>query len=176
MKQGKNGFTLIEVVIATTIIALITSAATTATIQVFRDTERNNNHITAVRQVQNAGYWISRDTQMAQSVTAENLTQPDFLALSWTDINSGDKYQVIYTLENMPESKLKKLQRNLFVNGETSSITFVAKYIVYDYEKTKCEFANGTLTLTITATVSDGSSTESETRTCTVTPRPVQSQ
>ncbi len=34
--------------------------------------------MTVVRQVQNAGYWLSRDAQMAQSVNADNLTSPDF--------------------------------------------------------------------------------------------------
>jgi len=171
MKLGEKGFTLVELVVATAITVLASGAAGAAIFQVFRDTERNSDHLTAVCQVQNAGYWISRDVQMAQSVTADNLTPPDFLVLSWTEEGSGDEYQVVYTLENMLESELKKLHRNQSINGEASTTLLVAQHIDPDPEKTKCEFTNGLLTLTVTATVGDGSLTESETRTYKVVPR-----
>ena len=171
MKQGEKGFTFVELIVAISIIALVSGAATAATFQFFRGAEYNNNHMTAVRQVQNAGYWISRDAQIAQSMTADNLTLPDFLVLSWTSENS-DEYQVVYILENMPDSELKKLQRNQSINGGANSTTFIAQYIDTDSEKTKCESANGTLTLTVTATVSAGLQMESETRTYKVFPRP----
>lgn len=165
MKLGEKGYTYIELVVAITIAALVVAAATMAIFQVLKNSEHNSNHMTAVLQVQNAGYWISRDTQMAQSVTAANLTSPDFLVLSWTGGSSGDVYQVVYTLEDMPESETKMLLRNQSINGEASSTTLVAQYIDPDSEKTKCEFINGTLSLTITATVGDGPQMESEIRT-----------
>lgn len=172
MKLGEKGFTYIELIVAITIIVLIGGAAAIATFQVLKGTARNNNYMTAVRQVQNAGYWISRDTLMAQSVTTDNLTLPDFLLLSWTDESSGDVYQVVYTLENMSEGGLQKLLRSQSINGVASSTTFVAQYIAPESAKTKCEFTNGTLTLTVTATVGDGSPARSETRTYQVVPRP----
>jgi len=172
MKQAEKGFSYVELVIALAIISLIGGAASMATFQVFKGTERNNDHMTAVRQVQNAGYWISRDTQMAQSVAVDNLTLPDFLVLSWTEATSGNEYQITYTLENMPDSELQKLQRSQSINGGTSATTFVAQHINPDTQKTKCEFTNGTLTLTVTATVGGGSLTESETRVYKVIPRP----
>ncbi len=168
MKLGEKGFTLVELLVAITIMALASGAAGAAIFQVFRNTQRNNDHMTAVLQVQNAGYWISRDAQMVQSVTTDNL----FLVLSWTEENSGDEYQVTYTLENMPEGGLKKLLRNQSINGGPSTTTLVAQYIDPDPQKTKCEFTNGTLTLTVTSTVSDGSLTQSETRIYKVVPRP----
>jgi len=174
MKQGERGFSYVDLLVAVAIMAVISWAAAAATFQVFKGTEHNSNHITAVRQVQNAGYWISRDAQMAQTIITENLTSPDFLILSWTEEGSGDTYQVTYTLENMPGSNMKKLLRNQTVNGGGASTTFVAQYIDPDAQKTKCEFdlTTGTLTLTITATVGSGSEAESETRIYRVTPRP----
>jgi len=172
MKLDEKGSTLIELVVAISIMTLVAGAATMAIFQVLKNTERNNNHMTAVRQVQNTGYWISRDAQMAQSVTAANLTSPDFLVLSWTRESSGDVYQVVYTLEDMPESETKMLLRNQSVNGGASSTTLVAQHIDPDPEKTKCEFTNGILSLTITANVNDGSWLESETRIYDIVPRP----
>jgi len=171
MKQGEEGFTLIEIVMVIAIIALIVSAAMMATFQVVRGTERSNDHMTAVNQVQNAGYWISRDTQMAKIVAAADLTPPDFLILSWDERDeeeSVDQYKVIYMLEAMPGSELKKLQRHLSINEGPDTATFVAQYIEPD--KTSCNFTDNKLTLTVTAAGGSGSP-KSETRVYEVTPR-----
>ena len=172
MKTGEKGFTYVELLVAISIMALVGGAANMATFQVFKGTERNNIHMTAIRQVQNAGYMISRDTGMAQRVTVDDLTPPDFLVLSWTNGTSGDEYQVVYTLEDMPEGEFKSLLRNQSINEGATSTMLVAQYINPDPEKTRCEFISGTFTLTVTATVSDGPHTESETRIYKLVPRP----
>ncbi len=172
MKPGEKGYTLIELLIAITIMAVASGAAGGAIFQVLRNTERNNDHMTAVRQVENAGYWISRDAQMSQSVnTTDTLTLPNFLVLSWTEYDTDDRYQVTYTLENMPEGGLKKLLRNQSVNGSANITSFVAQYIDSYPEKTSCNLTSGILNLTITATVGEGSLTQSETRTYKIVPR-----
>jgi prepilin-type N-terminal cleavage/methylation domain-containing protein len=171
MKLGERGFTLVELLIALAIMALVSGAMATATVQVFRCTERNNNRMTAVCQVQNAGYWISRDARRAQGLTSDNLTPPDFLALSWTDESTGDTYQVTYTLEDMSDGGLKKLLRSESVNGGANATVLVARYIEAGSDKTSCEFTDNTLILTVTATVGSGSQVETETRTCRTVPR-----
>jgi len=172
MKKGESGFTLIEVLVAITITALIAFGGVATATQIISVNAKSNAHMTAVNEVQNAGYWISRDTQMAQSVTADGLTPPEFLILSWTEDSSGDNYQVVYTLEDIPGSTLKKLQRDHSINGGANELTLVAQYIDPASEKTKSEFTNGVLTLTITATVSTASPSGSETRVYRVVPRP----
>jgi len=172
MKQGEKGFTVIELIVAITIMALASVAAGAGIFQIFRNIDRNNDHMTAVLQVENAGYWISQDTLMAQSVTTDNLSPPDFLVLSWIEQNTGDVYQVTYTLENMPEGGLKKLLRNQSVNTSANTTTLVAQYIDSDAGKISCNLTSGILTLTVTATVGEGSPTESETRTYKIVPRP----
>lgn len=172
MKPGEKGYTLIELLVAITIMAAATGAAAGGIFQIIRNIERNGNHTAAVLQVQNAGNRISYDVQTAQSVTADNLTLPDFIVLSWIDGSSGDEYQVTYTLEDMPDSTLKELRRNRSVNGSTNTTLLVAQYIDPDPEKTSCNLTSGILNLTITATVGRGATMESETRTCQVAPRP----
>ena len=170
MKHDEEGFTLIEVVMVIAIIALIAGAATMVTFQIIKGSERSNDHMTAVNQVQNAGYWISRDTHMAENVTAGGLAPPNFLILSRVEEESGDEYQVqvIYTLEAMPSSDLKKLQRHLSINEVPDSTTFVAQYI--DPDKTSCNFTDNKLILTVTAAGGSGSP-KSETRVYEVVPR-----
>src|SRR4030042_5758574 len=103
MKKQEIGFTIIELMIAISIMALASVAASMAIYQVFGGTENNNNRMTALHQVQNAGYWISRDTQMAISVnTTDSLAFPHFLHLGWTewDDSGTPTYHLIhYTLE-----------------------------------------------------------------------------
>lgn len=172
MKPSEKGFTLVELLVAITIMALASAAAGLGIFQVIRNTERNSNHMAAVLQVQNADQRISQDAKMAQIVTTDNLTPPNFLVLYWIDGNSGDEYQVTYTLENMPGSALKELRRNQSVNGSANVTSLVAQHIDPDPENTKCELINGTLTLTIKATMGDGATMESETRTYRILPRP----
>ncbi len=172
MKRDEKGFTFVELIVALGIIALVGGAAAMTTFQVFKGTERNSDHMTVVRQVQNAGYWISRDAYMAQSVTVDNLTAPNFLVLNWIEADSGDQYQVTYTLENMAAGTLKTLRRNHSINGGAANITFIAHYIDPDPQKTRSELNNGMLILTVTASVSNGSLTESETGIYQVAPRP----
>ncbi|MFQ6122708.1 MAG: type II secretion system protein J [Dehalococcoidales bacterium] len=134
MKQAEKGFTIIELAVAITIIAFVGSAAAVATFQVFKGTERNNDYMITVRQVQNAGYWISRDTQMAQSVTTDNLTLPDLLVLRWTEWDdAGDPiyHSVTYFFEDLSDG-IGKLKRSHWSSIGANEQTLLAEYIYYD--------------------------------------------
>ena len=113
MKQGEKGFTLIEVTVVVFIMALIAGAATMTIAQVLGITEHSNDRTTAVRQVQSAGYWISRDALMAQTVTTDDdpgTPELEFITLEWTAWENSDVHKIVYTLEDMPDG-LKKLKR-----------------------------------------------------------------
>ena len=172
MKPGEKGYTLLELLVAISIMAVASVAASAGIFQVYRNTECNSNHMAAILQVQNAGYWISRDAQMAESVTTVNLTAPNFLVLSWTEDESSDNYTVIYSFGNMSGSGLKKLLRSQSINGTASQTTFVAQYIDSSSNNTSCNLTSGILSLRITAAVGRGATMESETRTYRIVPRP----
>ncbi len=172
MKSGEKGYTLVELLVAITIVAVATVAAGAGIFQIIRNTERHSSHMAVVLQVQNADHRISQDAMKAQIITADNLTPPDFLVFSWIDGSSGDEYRVTYTLEDMPGSALKELRRNQFINDSANTTSLVAQYIDSDPERTRCELSNGMLTLTITATMGRGATMESETGTCRIVPRP----
>jgi len=133
MNQGEKGFSFIELIISIGIIALISGAAAIATIQVCKGTERNNDYITAVHQVQSAGYWISRDAQMAQGVTTNNLTSPDFLALSWTewdDNNDPIYHTATYFFKDLTDG-IGKLMRRHWSSDGANEQTLIATKIYY---------------------------------------------
>ena len=133
MKLGEKGFTLVELLVAITIMVVASGAAGAAIFQIFRGAERNNDHMTVVRQVQNAGYWISRDAQMAQTMTTDDLTPPNFLIISWTEDPTGDPiyHTVTYSFEDLTDG-IGKLKRNHVSTAGADEDTLVAQYIYYD--------------------------------------------
>jgi hypothetical protein len=164
------------VLIVITITGLIAAGLTMTIMQVMTLSHRTTNHMTAVRQVQQAGFWVSPDVQMTQDVdTANDPGTPEFelLTLDWTEfvVGGNHTHEVIYTLEDMPSGEFKALWREHYIGPDLDSLsldstTKVAEYI--DPYQTSCVWADGELTFTVTATVGE----QSETKTYKTKPRP----
>ncbi len=158
MKKSEKGFTIVELLIAVAITAMVGSTAAMTVFQVLRNSEGNNNRMTAMRQVQNAGYWISQDAQMAQNVLTDNLTPPDFLVLNWTVWEYGSLkstyHSVTYFFESQTDGIGKLKRRHWSSDGENNQ-TPIAEYIYYnpdDPEKTsKASYQSAVFTLQLTA-------------------------
>jgi len=168
MHRHQRGFTLIELLAAIAIAGLITAGITAAIMQILTINAGSSNHMIAVRQVQQAGKEVSKDTLQAQPTKINDNPLGAFLVLNWTDWEGGNN-TVIYTLQTMPSRPdLRVLSRNHTINGTAQATTppIVAQYI--DPDQTSCVFVGGVLTFTVTATVHG----ESETRVYEIEPRP----
>jgi len=84
--RNQRGFGLVELLVAVALTGIVAAAATMSIHQVITSTALSNNQNIAINQVRNAGYWISRDAQMAQSIVAANLTAPKVLVLDWVGL------------------------------------------------------------------------------------------
>lgn len=134
MKLSEAGFTALEVIIAVFLASLMVGAATTVTIYALKNNQQTSDHTVAVLHADTAGYWVSNDTRMAQSVTAEGLTSPDFLILAWTDWGYAEDsvYHVVtYSIEDV-SGGIGKLKRTHQDSGGTYEEVIITDRIYYD--------------------------------------------
>jgi len=135
MRPNEKGFALVELAVGVAIVALIGSATATAIFQVITVSERSDDHMTAVQQVQNAGYWVSHDAQIAEGIFTDDLGSPNFLVLTWTehDYSGGDStyHSVTYFFDDL-SSGVGELKRNHWSSAGADQNTLIAKYIYYD--------------------------------------------
>ena len=166
----RKAFTLIEMVVVLVLVGLISAGITAAIMQVLTINHRASNHMIAVRQVQQAGKEVSKDTLQSQSLNTTG-GQGFPLTLSWVEWGTNQTNSVNYTLEDMP-SGLKQLQRSHTIDSGEPTVTRVAQYI--DPYQTSCSWNNATrvLTFTVTATVGSGPYEAIETRIYEIEPRP----
>ena len=134
MKQKvEKGFTLIEVAVAIAVLAMIALAGTAVTFQALKATGKSNDRMTAIPQVQNAGYWISLDTKMAEGIFVDNLEPPNFIILNWKYYENGDTthHEVTYSFEDLSDG-IGKLKRNHWSSAGAGEETLIAQHIYYD--------------------------------------------
>jgi len=147
VKRGEKGFTLLELLIGAAIMALVVGAAATSITTILLNQGRAAGESVALPQVQNAGYWIWRDVQMASNVTPGD---PNGFPLSLTipvDDSRDNDYSIEYVFEG------NKLKRRVYDSSENlTSETFIADYV--DIANTTFSTINATVgyhKLTVTA-------------------------
>lgn len=163
INKSQWGFTLLELLLVIAISGMISTGITATLYQVVTGSTRASNHMTAVRQVQNAGYWVSRDAHLVQGepdIAEDGDGQLESITLSWTDWDDTLN-TVVYTFEGT------KLWRD---DGAQQAL--MAQFIDPASTKTMCDFTDGVFTFTVTVTVGSGSQEQSETRVYKVIPRP----
>jgi prepilin-type N-terminal cleavage/methylation domain-containing protein len=160
LKTGEKGFTLVEMVLVIALMALVVGAATAAIVTIFKVAPQTNNLAIALRQVQNAGYWITQDVTIAENITIVGQL-PSLKLDVWNDATQTfTTHSVTYVFNG------QTLRRQL--DGVTPG-TLIAESIDTVHTKFETIVANGEYKLTVAAPVSG--STTSITRVYEIHPR-----
>jgi len=118
---------MIEVLVVIAIMAVIIGPLARATTTLLKNSEQAIEQNAVLPQVQNAGFWISRDVQMARNVTASD---PSGFPLSLdipVDTDANNDYRIDYFFDG------NKLKRQVYDSLQTLvSETLIADYIDTD--------------------------------------------
>ena len=117
----QNGYSLIELIVGLTIGGLLAIGLMAYVFVTLNTIDDSKDRMHALMQVENAGYWISRDIQMSDNLTlGENAGFPLQLMHKDTDENV---YEVTYLLNE------KSIMRTLIKNEESPIQTIIAQNI-----------------------------------------------
>jgi hypothetical protein len=158
--RGQHGFTLIEVVMVFGVLLILGVVITMSIAQVFTINGNSTAHLTAVKEVENAVHYLTRDAQMAREVT---VPAPDGfpLVLGWTQWNS-DRIEVTYRIDG------NRLIRSHSVNGSPPVEMVIVAHI--DAGNTYCTVGGRQLVFHISSGIT-GFKKQTETRSFTVVRR-----
>lgn len=143
--KDQKGFTLLELLIAFAITALMTTGITMAILQTFTGSARSSNHMVAVRQAQEAGYWVSYYAYNAQNLTITgNSGFP--LILRWVDCDPPyQRQKVVFSLNS------SGLRASYYVGDNTTPDPVktgkipVFEFIDSNITKTNCQISGGSV-------------------------------
>jgi prepilin-type N-terminal cleavage/methylation domain-containing protein len=142
MHKDQKGFTMLELLIALALTGLITTGITMIISQTLTGSARSSNHMSAVRQVQEAGYWVSYYAYAAQDLTITGVSGFP-LTLRWVDFDENKRHEVQFILD----SDSSGLRGEYYVDGDlnpakTGKIP-VFEFINPDKTKTNCQVSGG---------------------------------
>jgi prepilin-type N-terminal cleavage/methylation domain-containing protein len=156
----QRGFTLVEVILVLGVLLILAVVITMSIAQVFTLNNNGTAHMTAVKEVENAVHYLTRDAQMAQEIKASG---PDGfpLVLSWTQWN-GDRIDVSYRIDS------SRLLRSHSLNGNPPVETVIVAHI--DAGSTSCRAVDKQLVFIISSVLT-GFRKQGETRSFTIVRR-----
>ncbi|HEY41791.1 MAG TPA: prepilin-type N-terminal cleavage/methylation domain-containing protein [Dehalococcoidia bacterium] len=111
--KSEKGYSLIELLIAVSVSAMLAAGASMTTFQIFRGSKQNSDWNVAVRQAQSLGQWVSQDALMVNTIEIGDdpgTSDVEFISLFWKDWENGNTYDTRYLWFDAEDS-LKQLTR-----------------------------------------------------------------
>ena len=83
--SSEEGYSLLGTLIALALMGIITAGIMMGIYQIYNVSSDRTNHILAIREVQNAGRWLTLDGQKAVTITPTQDSNGFPLTISWDD-------------------------------------------------------------------------------------------
>jgi prepilin-type N-terminal cleavage/methylation domain-containing protein len=164
-KYNRDGFTILEVLIAVAITGLLAAGLSVLISQLFNINANSRSHMTAIKQIEIAINRLSSDIQMAQIIEPYQNNNGFPLSLAWKDWDNTAT-EITYFMVG------DELKRQVSLNGDAPLETVVASKIQSIQINTPpAGYSGREVSITISASVGSYQSTV-ESRTFAVLPRP----
>lgn len=145
IQRTEKGFSLIEVIVGLAIISIIIVAMSMTITTIVTNSQGTTERSVVLRQVQNAGYSISHDVQMAENVTPDGTGGFPLTLDIPVDTDQNNDYSVDYLFDG------DKIIRQVYDSSHTLiKETVVAEYIDVD-ETTFTALGSNAYELTVRA-------------------------
>jgi len=145
IRRTEKGFTLIELLVGLAITSVIIVAMGMTITTLVTNSQGTTERSVVLRQVQNAGYSISHDVQMAETVTPDGTSGFPLTLDIPVDTDQNNDYSVDYLFDG------NKLKRQVYDSSHTLiKENMIAEYIDVD-ETTFTDLGFNTYELTIKA-------------------------
>ncbi len=156
-KASQKGFTLIELLIALAVGSLLLAGLSGALYQLLATSSSSTNNMMALNQVQNTGYWISRDIQQSKiedTIIDSDSQTPEIFYAIWDELSFDTEleksgHKVIYRLEN------GNLYRDYYITEVSLPFETAVEDYIYSLVKTTliAKFIDSSLSLVKNETV-----------------------
>ena len=138
MKKREKGFTLLEIVVGSAIMAVVVGAIAATLTTLFLNYGQAAGQNSALPQVQNAGFWITRDVQTSRNITAGDPNGFPITLKIPVDIDAANDNRIEYVFYG------QKLKREFY----NSSDNLISETMIADYMDTDaCTFSTVNATM-----------------------------
>ncbi|MEL7562305.1 type II secretion system protein [Dehalogenimonas sp. 4OHTPN] len=174
ISRRERGFTLVEILVAMAILTVIMAAVAMTTMSIFNTNDLSQNRTLAIRNVQNAGQWMSRDALQATHMSFGGVN--GFVLTLTEDLTAyvGSPSVKVITYQIVGNN----LQRTETINAGAPSTQTIASGVQYFADiadataPTWFRQAGAVFELKITVVVGTGNNAATEVRFYKIEPRP----
>jgi type II secretory pathway pseudopilin PulG len=165
--HNQIGFTLIELILGMVLYSLLGGGIITAISHINRVNDASSARITAVKQVENALFYINRDIQMAQNIETDG--EGFWMKMNWTTWDDNDLYEETYIFEDEIITRRESINGDITLQQPLAAHISAVSVTAPNLTTTPPEKA---WTIEITATAASGHRQDIETRRMQIVPRP----
>ncbi|MBI2869623.1 MAG: type II secretion system protein [Chloroflexi bacterium] len=149
----EKGFAVLELLVAIAIVAILAGGISSSFFQTVRVTRQNNDMAAALRQAQNTGDWLSRDTMMGETIQVVNppVAGAAFVTIGWNQWETGDNHTVRYIWLDSADARYRIRREYSVLSRAGTPLASASTYIADNIDTLDYSPRDGAWKLTVAA-------------------------